>query len=179
MEKAHSDTEATLRGYIRDVPDFPKPGVLFRDLTPLLADPVALDLAVRALAEPFLDARIDFVVGTEARGFIFGAPVSILLGAGFVPVRKPGKLPGKILSARYQLEYGTDQVEMHTDALGSNDRVLVVDDLIATGGTAAATLELVRRSGASVAGCTFLIELSFLKGRELLDVEPFHAVIRY
>ena len=179
MEKPRSDTEATLRGYIRDVPDFPKPGVLFRDLTPLLADPGALKLSVQALAEPFLDERVDFVVGTEARGFIFGAPVATLLGAGFVPVRKPGKLPGKILSARYELEYGSDQVEMHADALGSSDRVLLVDDLIATGGTAAATLELVRQSGATVAGCAFLIELSFLKGREVLNVEPFHAVIRY
>ena len=179
MEKARSDTEATLRGYIRDVPDFPKPGVLFRDLTPLLANPGALKLSVQALAEPFLDERVDFVVGTEARGFIFGAPVATLLGAGFVPVRKPGKLPGKILSARYELEYGSDQVEMHADALASSDRVLLVDDLVATGGTAAATLELVRRSGATVAGCAFLIELSFLKGREVLDVEPFHAVIRY
>ena len=179
MENALSDAEATLRGYIRDVPDFPKPGVLFRDLTPLLAAPAALDLAIEALAEPFLAARIDFVVGPEARGFIFGAPVATRLGAGFVPVRKPGKLPGEVLAARYDLEYGSDQVEMHADALASNARVLLVDDLVATGGTAAATLELVRRAGASVAGCAFLIELSFLKGREVLDVEPFHAVVRY
>lgn len=179
MANTRSDAETTLRGYIRDVPDFPKPGVLFRDLTPLLADSAALELAIQSLAEPFVDAQIDFVVGTEARGFIFGAPVAARLGAGFIPVRKPGKLPGKILSASYELEYGSDQVEMHADALGEGDHVLLVDDLIATGGTAAATLELVRRSGASVAGCAFLIELCFLKGREVLDVEPLHAVIRY
>ncbi len=171
--------EAELRKYIRDIPDFPKPGILFRDLTPLLADPAALRLAIDAIARPFLDSRIDYVVGTEARGFIFGAPVATTLGVGFIPARKPGKLPAETFSASYELEYGTDHIEMHVDALSSNDRVLVVDDLIATGGTARATIDLVRRSGATVAGCAFLIELTFLGGREALGVEPCHTVIRY
>ncbi len=173
------EPEAELRRYIRDIPDFPKPGILFRDLTPLLANPAALKLAIQALAEPFTEARIDYVVGTEARGFIFGAPVALTLDVGFVPVRKPGKLPGETISASYELEYGTDHVEMHVDALSANDRVLVVDDLIATGGTAQATVALVRQVGATVAGCAFLIELSFLEGRKLVDVEPFHSVIHY
>ena len=174
-----ADPEAELRKYIRDIPDFPKPGILFRDLTPLLADPAALKLAIQAIAEPFLELQIDYVVGTEARGFIFGAPVATTLGVGFVPARKPGKLPAETFSASYQLEYGTDHIEMHVDVLSANDRVLVVDDLIATGGTARATMDLVRQAGATVAGCAFLIELSFLEGRKALDIEPFHAVIRY
>lgn len=179
MAVSLSGVEATLRKYIRDVADFPKAGILFRDLTPLLADAEALKLAVEAIAEPFRDARIDHVVGTEARGFIFGAPVAMCLGVGFVPVRKPGKLPGATLSARYDLEYGTDHIEMHVDALSANDRVLMVDDLIATGGTARATLDLIRKSGATVAGCSFLIELTLLEGRKALGVEPCHSVIRY
>lgn len=173
------DAEAKLRQYIRDVPDFPKPGILFRDLTPLLANAGALKLAIEAIAEPFLHAEIDYVVGTEARGFIFGAPVATTLGVGFIPVRKPGKLPAETHSASYDLEYGTDHVEMHTDVLSPTDRVLIVDDLIATGGTAQATLDLVRKSGASVVGCAFLIELTFLEGRKTLGVDPCHAVIRY
>ncbi|MEE2674413.1 MAG: adenine phosphoribosyltransferase [Myxococcota bacterium] len=173
------EPEAELRRYIRDIQDFPKPGILFRDLTPLLANHAALELAIQVLAAPFTEARIDYVVGTEARGFIFGAPIAMALGVGFVPVRKPGKLPGETVSASYELEYGTDHVEMHVDAVSAGDRVLVVDDLIATGGTAQATVELVRRAGATVAGCAFLIELTFLEGRKLLDVEPFHSVIRY
>ena len=166
------EPEAELRRYIRDIPDFPKPGILFRDLTPLLANPAALKLAIQALAAPFTEARIDYVVGTEARGFIFGAPVALTLDVGFIPVRKPGKLPGETVSASYELEYGTDHVEMHVDALSANDRVLVVDDLIATGGTAQATVALVRQVGATVVGCAFLIELSFLDGRKLVDVVP-------
>lgn len=170
---------AELKKHIRDIPDFPKPGILFRDLTPLLANPAALKLAVDAMADPFRGAEIDYVVGTEARGFIFGAPVAIALGVGFVPVRKPGKLPHTVIQASYELEYGTDHVEMHVDALGAGDRVLVVDDLIATGGTAAATVELAQQSGAEVIGCSFLIELLFLNGREALGIEPCHAVIEY
>ncbi len=179
MDVRHPDAEAELRKYIRDIPDFPKAGILFRDLTPLLANPAALRLAIGAIANPFLDTQIDYVVGTEARGFIFGAPVATTLGAGFIPARKPGKLPAETLSASYELEYGTDHIEMHVDALSANDRVLVVDDLIATGGTAQATVDLVRQSGATVVGCTFLIELTFLEGRKALGVEPCHAVIRY
>ncbi len=179
MDARLLDAEAELRKYIREIPDFPAPGVLFRDLTPLLADPGALKLAIQALAGPFMDAQIDYVVGTEARGFIFGAPVATTLGVGFVPARKPGKLPAETLSASYELEYGTDQIEMHVDALSANDRVLVVDDLIATGGTARATIDLIRRSGATVAGCAFLIELTFLDGCKDLGVDPCHTVIRY
>jgi adenine phosphoribosyltransferase len=173
------NAEAELRKYIRDIPDFPKPGIVFRDLTPLLGDPGALRLAVQAIAEPFRGASIDCVVGTEARGFIFGTPVAIELGVGFVPARKPGKLPHETFEAHYELEYGTDHVEMHVDALSPGSRVLVVDDLIATGGTAAATVDLVRQCGAKVAGCAFLMELTFLEGRAKLAVEPCHAVIRY
>ena len=170
---------ADLQKCIRDIPDFPKEGILFRDLTPLLADPRALELAVQALAEPFRDQSVDYVVGTEARGFIFGAPVALELGVGFIPARKPGKLPHETLTASYELEYGTDSIEMHVDAVAEGHRVLVVDDLIATGGTAVATVDLVRQTGAEVIGCAFLIELTFLGGREALGVEPCHTVIRY
>ena len=173
------DVEAELRRHIRDIPDFPKPGILFRDLTPLLAEPRALRLAVKAMADPFQGKGVDCVVGTEARGFIFGAPVAIELGVGFVPVRKPGKLPHDTLSASYELEYGNDHVEMHVDAIPAGARALIVDDLIATGGTARATVELVRRAGAQVAGASFLVELGFLEGRGSLDVDPCHTVIRY
>ncbi len=173
------DVEAELRGHIRDIPDFPKPGILFRDLTPLLANAEALRLAVQAIGEPFRDDGIDFVVGTEARGFIFGAPVAVDLGVGFVPVRKPGKLPYETITASYDLEYGTDHVEMHVDALGAGARALIVDDLIATGGTAAATVDLVRRTGATVVACAFLIELEALAGRRSLDAVRCHSVIRY
>jgi adenine phosphoribosyltransferase len=168
-----------LQNYIRDIPDFPKPGILFRDLTPLLADPAALRYAVLAMAEPFRGDGIDYVVGTEARGFIFGAPVALELNVGFVPVRKPGKLPHDTIEASYELEYGTDLIQMHTDALPAGSRVLVVDDLIATGGTAVATIDLVRQSKANVIGCSFLIELCFLNGRESLGVEHCHTVIQY
>jgi adenine phosphoribosyltransferase len=173
------DVSAELQKHIRDIPDFPKPGIVFKDLTPLLADGKALRLAVEAMSDPFREASIDYVVGTEARGFILGAPVALELGVGFVPVRKPGKLPHDTIAASYQLEYGTDEVEMHADALHEGSRVLVVDDLIATGGTAVATVELVRRTGARVAGCSFLVELGFLEGRKALGVEPCHAVLRY
>ena len=168
-----------LRDFIRDILDFPKPGILFRDLTPLLANPEALQHAVSALVEPFRDEQVDYVVGTEARGFIFGAPVALALGVGFVPARKPGKLPHDTLEASYALEYGTNLVQMHTDAIPPGSRVLVVDDLIATGGTAGATIDLVRQSKANVIGCSFLIELCFLNGREALGVEPCHTVIQY
>ncbi len=168
-----------LRKYIRDIPDFPKPGVLFRDLTPLLADVGALRVSVQALAAPFRNHSLDYVIGTEARGFLFGAPVALELGVGFVPVRKPGKLPHATFEASYELEYGRDHVHMHKDALHAGSRVLVVDDLIATGGTAVATVDLVRQSGALVVGCAFVIELGFLNGREALAVEPCHTLIRY
>ncbi len=168
-----------LREFIRDVPDFPKPGILFRDITPLLEDPGAFREAVEALAAPFRDETVDKVLGIESRGFILGAPVALELAAGFVPVRKKGKLPHETLAVRYELEYGTDEVEMHADGVRRGERVLVVDDLIATGGTAAASVRLARAAGGEVVGCSFLIELSELRGLDRLDVDRTHVVLRY
>jgi adenine phosphoribosyltransferase len=177
---AHSAARTDLlRQHIRDIPDFPKPGIVFRDLTPLLAHAEALRGAVAAIADPFRDDAVDCVLGTEARGFIFGAAVALELGAGFVPARKPGKLPHTTISADYELEYGTDRVEIHVDGVAAGQRVLVVDDLIATGGTARATAELARRSGGDIVGCAFLIELLDLKGRDALGVERIHSVLTY
>ena len=157
-----------LRARIRDVADFPEPGIVFKDVTPLLADHGAFTAAVEGLAAPYRTERIDTVAGIEARGFIFGAPVAQLLGVGFVPVRKKGKLPGDVVAASYDLEYGSATIEVTADAFAPGDRVLVVDDVLATGGTAAATVDLVRRCGAEVAGIAVLIELGFLAGREVL-----------
>lgn len=168
-----------LREFIRDVPDFPKPGILFRDITPLLEDPGAFRRAVEALAEPFRGGAVDKVLGIESRGFILGAPVALELSAGFVPVRKKGKLPHETLAVRYELEYGSDEVEMHADGVRRGERVLVVDDLIATGGTAAASVRLARAAGGEVVGCSFLIELSELRGLDRLDVDRAHVVLRY
>ena len=168
----------SLKQYIRDVPDFPKEGILFRDITPLLLDPKALQGAAQALAEPYRDVGVERVLGIESRGFLFGAPVAQVLGAGLVLVRKSGKLPWKTHQVSYDLEYGSDTVEMHVDAVEEGQRVLVVDDLIATGGTAAATVELARKGGADVVACAFLIELAALEGRTRLDV-PVHAVLDY
>jgi adenine phosphoribosyltransferase len=168
-----------LRRYIRDVPDFPKPGILFRDVTPLLLEPAALEGAIEALTAPFQNQRVDRVLGIESRGFLLGAPVALALGVGVGLVRKAGKLPYQTHRASYELEYGTDTVEMHVDTVEKGQRVLIVDDLIATGGTAAAAVELARAAGGNVIGCSFLIELSALDGRRLLDVEPIHTVIRY
>jgi adenine phosphoribosyltransferase len=165
--------------FIRDVPDFPKPGILFRDVTPLLADPRAFRAAVEALAAPFRDDGVDRVLGIESRGFILGAPVALALGAGLVIVRKAGKLPWRTVSASYDLEYGTDTVEMHVDAVEPGQRVIVVDDLIATGGTAAAAVRLAHEAKADLVGCTFLIELKALRGRERLGVERTHVVLEY
>ena len=168
-----------LKQLIRDVPDFPKPGILFKDITTLLRDAGGLHSAIDCLAEPYREARLDKVVGIESRGFIFGAAVADRLGVGFVPVRKPGKLPAATLSASYALEYGTDTLEMHRDALGPGQRVLVVDDLLATGGTARAAVSLVRECGAEVAGVAFLIELEALNGRAQLPDEQLFTVLRY
>jgi adenine phosphoribosyltransferase len=157
---------------VRDVPDFPKPGVLFKDISPLLADHTAFEAVVQALADAGRDGGgetvVDKVIGMEARGFILAAPVALALGVGFVPVRKPGKLPSSTYSVSYQLEYGQETLEMHADALEPGERVLLVDDVLATGGTAAATAELVRQSGAEVHGFAVLLELSFLRGRDAL-----------
>jgi adenine phosphoribosyltransferase len=168
-----------LRRYVRDIPDFPKPGILFRDVTPLLGDKSALPAAVQALAAPFARDGIQQVLGIESRGFVLGAPVALALGAGFTMVRKKGKLPYETRSVTYDLEYGTDTVEMHTDAVSHGERVLVVDDLIATGGTAAAAVKLARDAGAHVVAAVFLIELAGLGGRGKLGVDRVHAVLGY
>lgn len=164
---------------IRDVPDFPKPGIIFKDITPVLLDPVLFELATQRMAEPFKDARVTRVVAVESRGFMFGAPIALRLQAGLVPVRKPGKLPAARQRVEYTLEYGTDALEMHADAIGSEDRVLIVDDVLATGGTAEAARRLVRTRGAHIAGFSFLIELGFLEGRNALASERVEALIRY
>ncbi|MGI8984500.1 MAG: adenine phosphoribosyltransferase [Acidimicrobiales bacterium] len=168
-----------LRARIRDVDDFPTPGILYRDITPLLGDPDALRFTVDAIAEAFDGRRIDKVVGVEARGFILAAPVAYRLGAGLVPVRKPGKLPWRTTSEQYTLEYGVDSLEMHTDALAAGERVLIVDDVIATGGTARATADLVAGAGATVAGLGFLVELTYLAGREKLDGYDIVSLVVY
>ena len=164
--------------FIRDVPDFPKPGIMFKDITPLLRSPKALDYVSHALAEPFRDAGITSVVAIESRGFIFGTGVARVLGTGLVPVRKPGKLPWKTKQYEYTLEYGSGVLEIHDDALTGDDRALIIDDVLATGGTAAAAACLVRELGATIAGIGMVIELSFLNGRGKLDV-PVHALLRY
>lgn len=168
-----------LRGRIRDVADFPTAGIVFRDLTPLLGDAEALRFTVDALAEAFQGRRVDKVVGIEARGFILAAPVAYRLAAGLVPVRKPGKLPWRTEFEEYALEYGTDRLEIHADAVEAGDHVLVIDDVIATGGTARATVGLVERLGASVVGLGFLVELSFLAGREKLDGYDVVSLVTY
>src|SRR6185437_12712741 len=164
-----------LRRLIRDIPDFPKPGILFRDITPLLADPSGLALAVELLANPFRGKNIDLVVGAESRGFIFGTAVACCLSAGFVLVRKPGKLPHKCISKSYDLEYGKDRLEMHADSIVKGQRVLVVDDLLATGGTMKACCEMVKKLGGELAGLAVLIELASLKGRDRLAPTPVHS----
>lgn len=168
---------ADLGGYLRDIADFPSPGVVFKDITPLLGDAAALACAVDALADPYAGAGIDKVLGTEARGFIFAAPVAYRFGAGFVPVRKAGKLPWEIERQEYELEYGTDLLEIHRDAVAPGERVLIVDDVLATGGTAAATARLVRKLGATVVGFGFLVELAFLDGRAALGDDPITSLI--
>jgi adenine phosphoribosyltransferase len=164
---------------IRDVPDFPKPGIVFKDITPLLADGEALRNATRRMAEPFQDAKIDRVVGIESRGFILGSVVARELGVGFIPVRKPNKLPAKKMSIEYALEYGTDKLEVHTDACERSARLLIVDDVLATGGTAKATCDLMERVGGTVVGLSFLVVLDFLNGRERLPGRRIETVLTY
>ena len=168
-----------LRQHIRDIPDFPKPGIVFKDLTPLLLDPAAADAAVRDLAAYARQCEAELVVAAEARGFILGGAVARELGVGFVPARKPGKLPHRTISVEYMLEYGVDTLELHADALAHGTRVLVHDDLIATGGTAGAVCDLVEGLGGEVAGCAFVVELAFLGGRERLEGREVHSLIRY
>lgn len=170
--------EDQLKRLIRDIPDFPKPGILFRDITPLLADPSGIAMAVEMLANPFRGKGIDLVVGAESRGFIFGTAVACCLSAGFVLVRKPGKLPHKRISMTYELEYGKDTLEMHADAIVKGQRVLVVDDLLATGGTMKACCDMVEQLGGTVAGIAVMIELSGLGGREKVG-HAIHSVLRY
>lgn len=169
----------TLAQKIRDVPDFPKPGILFKDITTLLKDPEAFKTAIDALATPFQGERVDKVVAAESRGFIFGAPLAYLLNAGFVPARKLGRLPGETIQAEYTLEYGTNFVEMHTDAIERGERVLIVDDLLATGGTILATIELAKQLGGEIVGLAFLVELAFLSGRKRLEGYQIEALITY
>ena len=169
----------TLKAKIRNVPDFPKPGILFYDITTLLRDPDGFRDVIGALTAPFVDKGIDLVVGIESRGFILGGAVADRLGAGFVPVRKPGKLPAATARESYSLEYGTDSLEVHEDAVTKGQNVLIVDDVIATGGTAKATSALVRRLGGNVHALAFLIELEFLNGRKQLDGEQIFSVLQY
>jgi adenine phosphoribosyltransferase len=172
------DRIARIKSRIRDVPDFPKPGIVFKDVTPLIGDGAAFKLTTDLLAELVAPMKPELLVGIESRGFIFGAALSERLGVGFVPVRKPGKLPFKTTRETYSLEYGTDALEMHEDAV-ERRRCLIVDDLLATGGTAAATARLVERLGGEVQGFAFVIELDFLNGRQRLGSLPLHALIHY
>lgn len=168
-----------LEDLIRDIPDFPEKGVIFKDITPVLAHPGALSDLIDAMAEPFMGAGITKVAGIEARGFTLATPVADHLGAGFIPLRKPGKLPFETVKEEYELEYGFDSLEVHTDAIAAGERVLLVDDVIATGGTAAAAIRLLRQLGADVVGFSVFIELVFLNGASKLDGVPLHALLRY
>ena len=169
----------TLRAEIREVPDFPKPGILFYDITTLIKQPKPFAEAIDLMVEPFKDMKVDVVVGMESRGFIFSAPMALRLGAGFVPVRKLGKLPGETISVEYALEYGTNTLEIHKDAIGAGQRVLVVDDLLATGGTVLGTIDLIRQLKGEIIGLSFLVELLFLKGRDRLSDHDIHSIIQY
>jgi len=171
--------EERLKRIIRDVPGFPRAGIVFKDITPILADPVLFRETLEALGRPFKGGSVEKVLGIESRGFIFGPPLAVQLDAGFVPARKPGKLPRETISETYALEYGSDALEIHRDALRKGERVLVVDDLLATGGTAAAAARLVKRQGAEVVGVAFVIELEFLRGRDRLGGLRVHSLVRY
>ena len=168
-----------LRDKIRDIPDFPKPGIIFKDITPLVKDPAALKLAVHQLLQPFLGRNITVVAGMEARGFIFGSLVAWELGLPFVPLRKPGKLPYDVQSVSYDLEYGSATLEAHIDSFDANDQVLLIDDLLATGGTAKASCELVEKLGAKIVACAFVVELDFLEGRDKLKDYEVHSLLHY
>jgi adenine phosphoribosyltransferase len=168
-----------LRAKIREIPDFPKPGILFYDITTLLKDANGFREAIDQMVAPYRDEKIDIVVGMESRGFIFSAPMALEFDAGFVPVRKLGKLPAETYSVEYALEYGSNTLEIHRDAISGGQRVLIVDDLLATGGTVAGTVELVERLGGEVVGLAFLIELDFLKGRDRLDARRVTSVVHY
>ncbi|MCC6649180.1 MAG: adenine phosphoribosyltransferase [Polyangiaceae bacterium] len=171
--------DAYLRARVREVPDFPRPGILFKDIVPLLTDPKAFHMVLDGLAHPFIGEHIDAVAGIEARGFIFGGALAARLNASFVPLRKPGKLPGETDRVSYSLEYGTNELEVQEDSFESGAKVIIVDDLLATGGTAAAAAELVRRQGGYVAAYAFVVELDALKGRRKLSPTPIVSLLRY
>ena len=173
------DSVDSIADRIRDVPDFPKKGILFKDITPVLSDIDTLRASIKEMAAPFVDLRIDVVVGIESRGFIFGAPIADVLNCSFVPVRKPGKLPWKTESVSYELEYGTDALEIHKDAIIEGQNVLIVDDLLATGGTAEATCKLVSKLGGNIKGLSVLIELEDLNGRKKLNQYNVHSLVKY
>lgn len=179
MPNNFENLEEDLKTAIRGVPDFPKKGILFYDITTLLNQPQLLKLAADAMVAPFTEQKIDHVVGIESRGFIFSPMIAYQIGAGFIPVRKPNKLPAAKEKVTYELEYGTDTLEIHKDAIKPGDKVLIADDLLATGGTAKATKELIEKIGGEVVGITFLVELCFLKGREKLDNIPVYSLVRY
>ena len=168
-----------LKDYIRSIPDFPKPGIMFRDITPMLKSSDAMREVIRQMAVPFRDANVTSILAAEARGFVFGAPLAMELGCAFVPVRKPGKLPFETQTFHYDLEYGSDSLEIHSDAIGSGDRVLLVDDLLATGGTIEACMKLAKQQGADVVGAAFVIELAFLNGRSRLDSHDIFSALTY
>ncbi|MBF0441972.1 MAG: adenine phosphoribosyltransferase [Oligoflexales bacterium] len=168
-----------LEEYIRNIPDFPKPGIQFKDVTPLLRSPDTLTAAVKEIAKNSEKFDFDLIAGIESRGFIFGASLSMLLNKGFIPIRKPGKLPADTFRETYDLEYGSNSLEIHKDAVSKGGKVLVVDDLLATGGTTAASIKLIERCGGSVVGCSFLIELEFLKGRDFLKPYKVTSIIKY
>lgn len=168
-----------LRSKIRDIPDFPKPGILFKDITPLIKDPASLKLAVSLLAQPYWGTEIDAVAGMEARGFIFGSLVAAELNLPFIPLRKPGKLPYQVERVTYDLEYGTAELQIHADAVEPGQKVLVIDDLLATGGTAKASCQLIEKLGGHVVACAFVVELDFLGGRETLSPYPVHSLLNY
>ena len=168
-----------LRDHIRDIPDFPRPGIQFKDITPLLGHPGAFRASIDRLAQAFADQKLDAIAAAEARGFIFGAPLALALNLGFIPIRKPGKLPYATIAMEYQLEYGSDRLEVHSDALKPGNRVLLLDDVLATGGTMRACCDLIQQTGAEVAACAFVLELDFLKGREKLEPFEVFSLLRY
>ena len=172
-------TSLDLHDFIRDIPDFPKPGILFKDITPLLSSPAAFQNVIDRLVEQFQGRGIDTIAAAEARGFLFGTPLALALNVAFVPIRKPGKLPYKKITQEYQLEYGSDRLEMHDDAVGPGRRVLLLDDVLATGGTIRACRDLVQKTGAEVVACAFVVELSFIGGRETLTPTEVFSVLDY
>ena len=174
-----SDAPINLSDYVRDVADFPKPGIMFKDITPLLLNPAAFEAAIDQMAALVSDEKIDVIAAAEARGFLFGPPLALKMNVGMVPIRKPGKLPYEKHSYTYDLEYGSDTLEMHVDGVKKGQRVLVVDDLLATGGTVEACCKMIEDCGATVAGCAFLIELGFLDGKKRLEKYPLFSVLQY